>query len=139
MFRFDLLKEKKWSRGGGRRIVFSVLISNTDDHIRNHGFLNDGGGAWRLSPAFDLNPNPEAGPKFLSTAINEVDDAASIQTALSVADYFRLSGAQASAAVGEISSAVKKWPQVARAHGLTSKEISAMECAFASESDAAPA
>lgn len=113
-----------------RRIVFSVLISNTDDHLRNHGFLNDRGGAWRLSPAFDLNPNPEPGPKFLSTAINEADDTASINAALSVADFFRLSDAQATAALQEVAGTVNQWPQVAGTHGLTSSEISAMEWAF---------
>ena len=40
-----------------RRIVFSILISNTDDHLRNHGFLHEGGDSWRLSPVFDVNPN----------------------------------------------------------------------------------
>jgi len=57
-----------------RRVVFNVLISNTDDHMRNHGFLYEGQKGWRLSPAYDLNPMPvDIRPRVLSTAINEVD------------------------------------------------------------------
>src|ERR1019366_1989406 len=59
-----------------RRIVFSVLISNTDDHLRNHGFLYEGNRGWRLSPAYDLNPVPvQFRPRVLSTLINEQDGA----------------------------------------------------------------
>ncbi|HEY4000607.1 MAG TPA: type II toxin-antitoxin system HipA family toxin, partial [Candidatus Xenobia bacterium] len=55
------------------RVIFSVLISNTDDHLRNHGFLHEAAG-WRLSPAFDMNPVPvEVKPRILSTAISEAD------------------------------------------------------------------
>jgi serine/threonine-protein kinase HipA len=50
-----------------RRICFSILISNTDDHLRNHGFLHERAESWELSPAFDLNPNPAPGPKPGST------------------------------------------------------------------------
>ena len=52
-----------------RRIGFSILISNSDDHLRNHGFLRLSSAGWTLSPAFDLNPDPRPGPKRLSTAI----------------------------------------------------------------------
>jgi hypothetical protein len=54
-----------------RRIVFTILISNTDDHLRNHGFLRESTAGWSLSPAFDLNPNPEGAAKQLATAIDE--------------------------------------------------------------------
>src|ERR1035437_8101683 len=74
-----------------RRIFFSVLISNTDDHLRNHGFLYYGNQCWRLSPAYDLNPVPgQFRPRVLSTLINEQDGDASLELALSVAGYFRL-------------------------------------------------
>ena len=113
-----------------RRLVFSILISNTDDHLRNHGFLHVAGGAWRLSPAFDLNPNPEPGPKHLSTAIDLGDDTASISLALSVADYFRLGAEQASDAVAQVQKAVSQWVPVARTYGLSSQEVAAMSWAF---------
>ncbi len=66
-----------------RRMVFTVLISNTDDHLRNHGFLYEHLQGWRLSPAYDMNPTPvEVKPRILSTAIDYESDAASVDTAL---------------------------------------------------------
>ena len=78
-----------------RRMAFSIMISNTDDHLRNHGFLHENGESWSLSPAFDLNPNPDPGPKDLSTAIDFDDTRASVETLLAVADYFRLDASEA--------------------------------------------
>jgi serine/threonine-protein kinase HipA len=66
-----------------RRMVFNILISNTDDHLRNHGFLYAGTDGWQLSPAYDLNPvPPETRPRVLSTAISEDDGTASLDLAL---------------------------------------------------------
>ena len=113
-----------------RRIVFSILISNTDDHLRNHGFLHEDGDTWRLSPAFDINPNPEPGPKHLSTAIDLGDDTASVALALSVADYFRLSAEEANEVISQVQAAVSHWAPVARKYGLSSQEITAMSWAF---------
>src|SRR5712692_2641495 len=74
-----------------RRIVFSILISNTDDHLRNHGFLWAGPAGWRLSPAYDLNPVPiDIKPRVLTTAIDLDDGTASLKLALQVASYFEL-------------------------------------------------
>src|ERR1022692_4535934 len=87
-----------------RRIVFSVLISNTDDHLRNHGFLYEGNQGWRLSPAYDLNPVPvQFRPRILSTLIDEQSGDASIELALSVAEYFRVTQAQARQTAGEVA------------------------------------
>jgi len=118
-----------------RRIAFSVLISNTDDHLRNHGFLHDSAEVWRLSPAFDLNPNPEPGPKFLSTAIDEGDDTASLSSALAVSELFRLPAPQAQAVLSEVAAAVCGWRAVASTHGLTASAMDAMEPAFAALRD----
>ncbi len=114
-----------------RRIAFSVLISNTDDHLRNHGFLHERGDVWRLAPAFDLNPNPAPGPKYLSTSIDGGDAAASLAGALAVAGYFRLSESQARATLWDVTTAVNRWRDVAGFHGLAPAEIAAMEPAFA--------
>ena len=119
-----------------RRIVFSVLISNTDDHLRNHGFLHERADVWRLAPAFDLNPNPEPGPKFLSTAIDYADDTASIAVALSVAESFRLGAPRAREVVQEVAAAVATWRSVAAGCHLTSAEMDAMAPAFDGLSDA---
>ncbi len=113
-----------------RRIAFSVLTSNTDDHLRNHGFLQVGGGQWTLSPAFDLNPNPAPGTKYLHTAIDEVETHASIDLVLSVADFFRLSPDQAHQQLAAVRTAVNEWPRLAAAVGLDRAEISSMRPAF---------
>lgn len=113
-----------------RRIVFSVLISNTDDHLRNHGFLHQHDDTWRLSPAFDLNPNPEPGPRHLSTAIDTSDDTASIAVALGVASEFRLDDERARQVLAEVATAVSGWRTVAAAFGLPEKDIDKMTPAF---------
>lgn len=112
-----------------RRLIFSILISNTDDHLRNHGFLHEHDDVWRLAPAFDLNPDPVPGPKHLSTAIED-DDAASLEAALEVAGYFRLTVDQARTCVAEMRKAVAQWPRVAHQHGLGKSACTAMAHAF---------
>jgi serine/threonine-protein kinase HipA len=119
-----------------RRIVFTVLISNTDDHLRNHGFLRKSTAGWSLSPAFDLNPNPE-GTKQLATAIDESNAQASLETVLEVAELFRVSEAQAHDIVGEVSHATSRWRDVARATGLSHPQLERLEPAFVHEQSAA--
>ena len=114
-----------------RRIVFNVLISNTDDHLRNHGFLYSGPTGWRLSPAYDLNPVPvDVRPRVLTTAINEDDNTASLDVAMSVAPYFELDDARGRADAGTVAHAVATWREEAARHGLTKDEIARMASAF---------
>jgi serine/threonine-protein kinase HipA len=113
-----------------RRIAFSILISNTDDHLRNHGFLHERGDSWMLSPAFDLNPNPHPGSKDLSTAIDYTDTRASVDTLMSVADYFRLDPNDALEVLAKVTRAVARWRTVAKSHGLLQQDLDAMEPAF---------
>jgi len=113
------------------RIVFSVLISNADNHLRNHGFLHERGDVWRLAPAFDLNPDPAPGPTYLSTSVEDGDDVASVSATLAVAGYFRLSPEQGQAQLRRVAKAVGRWPVVAQSHGLSSSEIARMAPAFA--------
>ncbi len=118
-----------------RRIVFNVLISNTDDHLRNHGFLYERHRGWRLSPAFDLNPTPlEIKARFLSTSINLDDPTASLDLALSVIDEFRISKLRALEIINEVTLAVNKWRGIAAQFGLSKKEIDRMASAFEHES-----
>ncbi|MGO9320831.1 MAG: type II toxin-antitoxin system HipA family toxin [Solirubrobacteraceae bacterium] len=116
-----------------RRIVFTILVSNTDDHLRNHGFLRQSTAGWSLSPAFDLNPNPEGTAKQLATAIDEDNAEASLTTALDVADLFRISEAQARRIVGEVSAATDRWRDVAKAAGLGGRQLERLESAFEHE------
>lgn len=113
-----------------RRIAFSILISNTDDHLRNHGFLRAGSAGWMLSPAFDLNPDPSPGAKHLSTALDFEDTTASIATLVSVAEHFRLDNKDARQVLGEVSDATGRWRTVAREAGLRSAAAEQMASAF---------
>jgi serine/threonine-protein kinase HipA len=120
-----------------RRIVFTILISNTDDHLRNHGFLRQSTAGWTLSPAFDLNPNPEGPAKHLVTAIDENNTESSVDTALDVAALFRISPEQARVIVGEVSEATGRWREVARAVGLGTRQLERLELAFEHEQSVA--
>jgi serine/threonine-protein kinase HipA len=117
-----------------RRIVFSILISNTDDHLRNHGFLYEPAAGWRLSPAYDLNPVPvDIRPRILTTAIDEADGTASLDLAYGVAAHFGVKPAKAKAIVNEVGSAVARWRETAVATDLAAKEIDRMASAFEHE------
>jgi serine/threonine-protein kinase HipA len=113
-----------------RRMVFNVLISNTDDHLRNHGFLRDAAG-WRLSPAFDLNPMPvDVKPRVHALALNETDQDASLEVLLEAASHFRLDKTEAAAIAKWVGAAVAGWRDVAAKHGLTPNQIDRMASAF---------
>lgn len=117
-----------------RRMVFNILISNTDDHMRNHGFLYEGQRGWRLSPAYDLNPMPvDIKPRVLSTAINEDDTTASLPLAMEVADYFSLNAAKAKVIAKEVGKSVSRWRSEALRHGIKKTEIDRMASAFEHE------
>jgi serine/threonine-protein kinase HipA len=121
-----------------RRIVFSILISNTDDHLRNHGFLWAGPAGWRLSPAYDLNPVPtDIKPRVLATAIDLDDGTASLNLALNVASYFELTPDRAQEIAAEAGKAVSTWRKVAAKLGLTPAEIARLASAFEHEDLAA--
>ena len=115
-----------------RRIVFSILISNTDDHLRNHGFLLEGQRGWRLSPVYDVNPVPaEVKERTLSTAINQNDTTASLDLALSVADNFGLKKSAAQTIAGDVGNAVANWRKTAADCGISKPNIERMASAFA--------
>jgi serine/threonine-protein kinase HipA len=117
-----------------RRIVFNILISNTDDHLRNHGFLYEGGDGWRLSPAYDLNPVPtDVKPRILTTTINEDDGTASLKLAMDVAKYFELDSTRAREIAKQVGTATSKWRAEAAWHGIGKAEIDRMASAFEHE------
>lgn len=110
-----------------RRIVFNIAISNTDDHLRNHGFvLTDKG--WILSPAYDLNPSTEK--DGLSLNIDMDNNALDFDLAKSVGEYFRLNGVEMESILNEVQSAVKNWKKVATQIGISRKGQQLMESAF---------
>ncbi len=110
-----------------RRIVFNICVSNTDDHLRNHGFLlfKDG---WHLSPAYDVNPiETGAGLKL---NISENDNALDLELALSVRDYFRLEEKEALSIIKKVTNAVKEWRVIADHFGIPRNEQELKAMAF---------
>jgi serine/threonine-protein kinase HipA len=114
-----------------RRVVFNVLVSNTDDHLRNHGLLRDAAG-WRLAPAYDLNPVPiDVRPRVHALAIDETETTASMETVLAVAPAFGIAkGTDARAIAKEVGRAVARWRTVANRWGISQRGIERMESAF---------
>ncbi|MGZ9896920.1 type II toxin-antitoxin system HipA family toxin [Shewanella gaetbuli] len=110
-----------------RRIVFNIAVSNTDDHLRNHGFLLTKNG-WKLSPAYDLNPI--VGKHGLHLNITDADNALDYQLAFDVKDFFRLSQTQATQIYDEVLNAVKQWQTVAKRLGNSRAEIAMKQSAF---------
>jgi serine/threonine-protein kinase HipA len=113
-----------------RRIIFSILAANTDDHLHNHAFLREHEG-WALSPAYDLNPNPDH-PSRLSMNI-DVDNRARIEAAISVCGSFRLPAAEARTIVGDIERATSHWRDEAAGLGLPAQQIDRMADAYETE------
>lgn len=110
-----------------KRIIFSILIGNTDDHLRNHGFLL-GARGWRLSPVYDVNPQPYK--TGLSLNIDESDNSLDPDIALRAAQYFRLSTERANELLCQIRTAVSKWEDTAGGQGIPGSEIERMRPAF---------
>jgi serine/threonine-protein kinase HipA len=110
-----------------RRIVFSIATSNSDDHLRNHGFLLSAEG-WELSPAFDINPNETA--DGLSLNISWDSNALDFDLARSVAQDFRLTEIHADEIIKKIKNEVKNWEKLADRFGITRAEKQRMERAF---------
>ena len=110
-----------------RRIVFSICVSNTDDHLRNHGFILTSQG-WVLSPAYDINP-VETG-NGLKLNITENDNALDLKLALEVCIYFRLSQKKAEEIIEEVKSSVKKWRKIASKYGISNAEQELKSRAF---------
>lgn len=111
-----------------KRIIFSMAVSNTDDHLRNHGFiLNDKG--WRLSPLYDVNPVPYG--DVLSLNIDSYDNSISIDLAISSACYYDINEFDAEVYADEILTMVKNnWEQLAKKYGINRDQIEEMRPAF---------
>ncbi len=113
-----------------RRIAFSILITNVDDHLHNHGFLHEDRGLWRLSPAFDINPSPERMRELKTWISEDAGPEMSIDALMSVTPYFRITPARAKEILSEVAFAVGKWRMTGRAIGMTSEELEPFADAF---------
>jgi serine/threonine-protein kinase HipA len=119
----DLDLQELWSR-----IVFNLLVSNTDDHLRNHGFIWQPGKGWRLSPAYDMNPVANA--QGLKLNISGADNALDLDLARSVAPYFRLNTHVANEIIERSQRVVRQWPTIAKQLGISNREQERMAAAF---------
>jgi serine/threonine-protein kinase HipA len=110
-----------------RRMVFNIAISNTDDHLRNHGFILNKSG-WQLSPAYDINPSIDK--DGLSLNIDSNNNTLDFDLAMSVGEYFQLKEKQMDDILNEIRGAVKNWKTEATKIGISKAEITLMSSAF---------
>ncbi len=114
-----------------RRLVFSLLASNTDDHLRNHGFLQRAPGRWALSPAYDLNPVPEIDrTQFPQTPIAEGNSDSTLGAALAAVPRFGLKPAAAKAILREVLAVIVQWRKTGRQLRLKSSTLDAYATAF---------
>ncbi len=110
-----------------RRIIFNIAISNTDDHLRNHGFILTKDG-WILSPAYDLNPSIDKDSLALNIDTN--NNALDIELAKSVGEYFRLNNNQMETIIQEVVAVVSQWKTMAKEIGISRNEMELMSKAF---------
>ena len=110
-----------------RRIVFNICTKNTDDHLRNHGFLLTDKG-WKLSPAYDLNPNPLG--TGLTLNISLTDNSLDLELAMEVRSFFRLTDQKASDIIMQVKKEVKNWKRIAENMGIPRHEQELMSQAF---------
>ncbi len=109
------------------RIILNIGIKNTDDHLRNHGFLLSENG-WILSPAYDINPNPFG--SGLTLNISEDDNSLDFELALSVIDYFRLKEGEALQIINKVKSSIMNWEKLANSIKISREEQYRMKAAF---------
>ena len=113
-----------------RRIAFSVLITNVDDHLHNHGFLHVERDKWRLAPAFDINPFPDRVRELKTWISEQTGPEASVDALMSVTHYFRISLRRAKEMLKGVETTVKGWRHEGRAIGMTKNELDQFSEAF---------
>jgi serine/threonine-protein kinase HipA len=109
------------------RLVFNILVSNTDDHLRNHGFIMEDGG-WCLAPAYDVNPNPDRATHAL--AIDAYNPSSDLALARDTAGHYALNLQEAEGIISETSRVVGSWDERARALGISRVESEALAKTF---------
>ena len=110
-----------------KRIIFNIAVSNTDDHLRNHGFIIENGN-WRLSPAYDINPSIDK--EELSLNIDENSGILDFDLAMGVIEYFRLNEKEAGLILKDVRKVVSNWEGIAKQTGIPRSEIELMRRAF---------
>jgi len=113
-----------------RRIAFSILITNVDDHLRNHGFLHVDREFWRLSPAFDINPSPERVRELKTWVSEDAGPDMSIDALMSVIAYFRITASRAKKILSHVMQAVNGWRKTGQSIGMSEEELEPFADAF---------
>ncbi len=120
-----------------KRLIFNICISNTDDHLRNHGFLLRQNDTWELSPCYDVNPQIEK--EHLSLAVDFEHDDADIELAIETAEYYRLKREEAVEIAEEIKSVIRgNWRYLAKKYHIPRTEQENMAIAFRKAEETAP-
>ncbi|WP_413111961.1 type II toxin-antitoxin system HipA family toxin [Thaumasiovibrio sp. DFM-14] len=114
--------EQLWTR-----MLFNIMVSNSDDHLRNHGFIFDTTG-WQLSPAYDINPTPNATGLHLN--IDDVSNALEVELAFEVAEYFQLEAKKADGIYQRVVAAVSRWEELAEEAGIEKGDRDLMRDCF---------
>lgn len=113
-----------------RRIAFSILITNVDDHLRNHGFLHVDREFWRLSPAFDINPSPERVRELKTWISEDAGPDMTIDALISVNAYFRIAPKRAKEILRDVAHAVDGWRKIGKRIGMSDEELEPFADAF---------
>lgn len=116
-----------------RRIAFSILITNVDDHLRNHGFLHSSGELWRLSPAFDLNPFPDRMRELKTWISEDTGPDATIDALMSIIAYFQIKKEKSKSILREVEYAVSQWRKIGKKLGFKKEELDQFAEAFEHE------
>ncbi|MGK2908850.1 MAG: type II toxin-antitoxin system HipA family toxin [Sphingobium sp.] len=116
------------------RLVFTILVSNKDDHLKNHGFLYVGSGRWRLSPVFDVNPAPDRNPHLETAILEGGTHDRSIRLALEACEFFDIAEADARRMIRETALRISDgWREVLRQVGVSGTLAREYEAAFVNE------
>ncbi|WP_405061434.1 type II toxin-antitoxin system HipA family toxin [Kribbella sp. NBC_01505] len=113
-----------------RRIVFSIAIHNTDDHLRNHGFLRDGASGWRISPIFDVNPNPDGAAQRVTGIGGAHRREDELDGLITYAGSFRVTTADARQIIRDVLDATADWQRVATGNGIAKSQLPRFHDAF---------
>lgn len=114
-----------------RRMIFTILVSNKDDHLKNHGFLYVGEGRWRLSPMFDVNPAPDRNPHLETAIIEGGSHDRSIALALEAAVFFEIREDEARTMIREMAVRISdEWRPTLQTAGVTGGAARGYEAAF---------
>lgn len=114
-----------------RRLIFTILVSNEDDHLKNHGFLYVGAGQWRLSPVFDVNPAPDRNPHLETAILEGGPHDRSVNLALEACEFFEIPETEARNMIRTIAQRVSDgWREALRRVGVSGALARYYETAF---------